>query len=202
MNNTFFLIYVPSNLTRTSPIPDWLDSFFFFLVWYNLYYVRVSFDLQWNGNRNGKKIDFFFNFGIRMESRLWNCWKCCRTQVFECHEAFRQSREVIENLTHASRPSNSVNDDNVKKVKETVLKIVVFALERKQRIFTARLILKDLNILQKRRRVKVAKEVLHNVTRMALQKCAETGKTKFTEGTERPSQLKLITSMYIKNWMM
>ena len=39
-----------------------------------------------------------------------------RTQVFEWHEAFSEGREVVENLPHASRPSTSVNDDNIEKV--------------------------------------------------------------------------------------
>ncbi|XP_018338920.1 PREDICTED: putative uncharacterized protein FLJ37770 [Trachymyrmex septentrionalis] len=44
-----------------------------------------------------------------------------RTQVFEWHKAFSEGREVVENLSHASRPSTSVNDDNMEKVKEIVL---------------------------------------------------------------------------------
>ena len=39
-----------------------------------------------------------------------------RTQVFEWHKAFSEGREVVENLLHASRPSTSVNDDNIEKV--------------------------------------------------------------------------------------
>ena len=41
-----------------------------------------------------------------------------RTQVFEWHKAFS---EVVENLPHASRPSTSVNDKNIEKVKKIVL---------------------------------------------------------------------------------
>ena len=44
-----------------------------------------------------------------------------RTQVFEWHKAFSEGREVVENLPHASRPSTSVNDDNIEKVKIIVL---------------------------------------------------------------------------------
>ena len=44
-----------------------------------------------------------------------------RTLVFDWHKAFSVGRKVIENLPHASRPSTYVNDDNIKKVKETVL---------------------------------------------------------------------------------
>ena len=43
-----------------------------------------------------------------------------RTQAFEWHKAFSESREVVENLPHASRPSTSVNDDNIEKVKKIV----------------------------------------------------------------------------------
>ena len=44
-----------------------------------------------------------------------------RTQVFEWHKAFSESRQVVEDLPHASRPSSSVNDDNIKKVRKIVL---------------------------------------------------------------------------------
>ena len=53
-----------------------------------------------------------------------------RTQVFEWHKAFSEGREVGENLPHASRPSTSVNDDNVEKVKKIVLENLALALER------------------------------------------------------------------------
>ena len=35
---------------------------------------------------------------------------------------FSKSREVLENLPHSCRPSTFVNDDNIEKVQETVLK--------------------------------------------------------------------------------
>ena len=44
-----------------------------------------------------------------------------RTQVFEWHKAFSEGREVVENLPNASRPSTSVNDDSIEKVKKIVL---------------------------------------------------------------------------------
>ena len=44
-----------------------------------------------------------------------------RTQVFEWHKAFSESREVIENLSHARRPTIFVNNDNIEKVKGRVL---------------------------------------------------------------------------------
>ena len=34
------------------------------------------------------------------------------------HKAFSEGREVVENLPHGSRPSASVNDDNIEKVKK------------------------------------------------------------------------------------
>ena len=44
-----------------------------------------------------------------------------RTQVFEWHKAFSEGREVVEHLPHASRPSTSVSDDKIEKVKKIVL---------------------------------------------------------------------------------
>ena len=44
-----------------------------------------------------------------------------RKYIFEWHKAFSEGREVVENLPHASRPSTSVNDDNIEKVKKIVL---------------------------------------------------------------------------------
>ena len=44
-----------------------------------------------------------------------------RTQVFKWHKALSEGREVIENLPHASRPSTSVKDDNIEKLKKIVL---------------------------------------------------------------------------------
>ena len=44
-----------------------------------------------------------------------------RMQVFEWHKAFSEGRELVENLPYASRPSTSVNDDNIEKVKKIEL---------------------------------------------------------------------------------
>ena len=44
-----------------------------------------------------------------------------KTQVFKWHKVFSESREIVENLPHASRPSASINEDNIKKVKKIVL---------------------------------------------------------------------------------
>ena len=106
-----------------------------------------------------------------------------RTQVFEWHKTFSEGREVVENFPHARRPSTSVNDDNIEKVKKIVLEnrrvgirevaealnisygstqhIAVHVMDMKR--VAARLVPKDLNFLQKERRVEVAKEMLANV---------------------------------------
>ena len=143
----------------------------------------------------GKKIEqrvafkFCFQNGITATESLKMLQKCLgestlsRTQVFEWHKVFSEGHEVVENLHHASRPSTSVNDDNIKKLKKIVLEnrpvgirkvaealnicygstqhIVVHVLVMKR--FAARLVPKDLNLLQKERRVEVAKEMLANV---------------------------------------
>ena len=44
-----------------------------------------------------------------------------RMQVFEWHKACSEGRKVVENLPHASRPSTSVNNENIEKVKKIVL---------------------------------------------------------------------------------
>ena len=86
-------------------------------------------------------------------------------------------------MPHASHPSTSVNDNNIEKVKKLVLKnrrvgirevaealnisygstqhIVVHFLGMKPA--AARLVPKNLNFLQKERRVEVAKKMLANV---------------------------------------
>ena len=107
-----------------------------------------------------------------MELRLRKCFgesTLSRTQVFEWHKAFSEGREVVENLPYASRPSTSVNDDNIEKVKKIVLgnrpvgirevaealnitygstqHIVVHVLGMKR--VASRLVPKDLNFLQR-----------------------------------------------------
>lgn len=52
-----------------------------------------------------------------------------RTQVLEWCTVFRQGREVIRNLSHARRPSNSANDDNVEKSKGRALENRLLASE-------------------------------------------------------------------------
>ena len=106
-----------------------------------------------------------------------------KTQVFEWHEIFSEGREFVENLPYAIRPSTSVDDDNIEKVKKIVLEnrrvgirevaealnisygstqhIAVHVLGMKR--VATRFVPKDLNFLQKERRVEVAKEMLANV---------------------------------------
>lgn len=43
------------------------------------------------------------------------------TQVYEWHKVFTDHCEVIESLSHLSRPSTDVNDDNIGKINETML---------------------------------------------------------------------------------
>ena len=81
----------------------------------------------------GKKIEqrvclkFCVSNGITATESLKMLQKCFGestpsiTQVFEWHKAFSEGREVVENLPNASRPSTSVNDDNIEKVRKIVL---------------------------------------------------------------------------------
>ena len=131
----------------------------------------------------GKKIEqrvcleFCVSNGITATESLKMLQKCftesslSRTQVFEWHKAFSEVRQVVENLSHTSRPSAAVND-NIEKVKKIVLEnrhvgirgsrgsnisyrstqhIVAHVLGMK--FVAAGLVPKDLNFLQKERRV-------------------------------------------------
>ena len=51
---------------------------------------------------------------LKMLQKSFGEYTLSRTQVFKCHK-------VVENLHHASRPSTSVNVDNIEKVKKIVL---------------------------------------------------------------------------------
>ena len=84
--------------------------------------------LLWN-----KKIEqrvclkFCVSNGITAMESLKMLQKCSgestlsKTQVFEWHEIFSEGREFVENLPYAIRPSTSVDDDNIEKVKKIVL---------------------------------------------------------------------------------
>jgi hypothetical protein len=43
-----------------------------------------------------------------------------KTQAYEWYKAFKDGREVIENLPRSGCPSTSTNDENVEKVKKLV----------------------------------------------------------------------------------
>ena len=58
---------------------------------------------------------------LKMLQKCFGETTLLRTQVFVWHKAFSEGREVVENLPHGSRPSTSVNDDNIEKVKKIVL---------------------------------------------------------------------------------
>ena len=58
---------------------------------------------------------------LKMLQKFFGESTLSRTQVFEWHKAFSEGCEVVENLLHASRPSTSVNDENIEKVKKIVL---------------------------------------------------------------------------------
>ena len=72
-------------------------------------------------------LEFCVSNGIKDTESLKMLQKCfggsilSRTQVFERHKAFSDGREDVENLSHASRPTTSVNDDNIEKVKKILL---------------------------------------------------------------------------------
>lgn len=120
---------------------------------------------------------------LKMLQKAYGESALSRSRVFEWHKDFSEGREVVENLPHAARSSTSVNDDNVQKVKDIVLEnrrvgireiadhlsisygstqhILADILGMKR--VAARLVPKELDFLQKWRRVEVAKEMLANV---------------------------------------
>uniref|UniRef100_A0A0K8WBT5 Mos1 transposase HTH domain-containing protein n=1 Tax=Bactrocera latifrons TaxID=174628 RepID=A0A0K8WBT5_BACLA len=120
---------------------------------------------------------------LKMLQKCFGEHTLSRSQVFSWHKAFSEGREVVENLPHACRPSTSVNDSNVDKVTERVLEnrrvgirdiaedlnisygstqqILNNVLGMKRVNDT--LVPKDLNLLQKRRRIEIAKEMLDNL---------------------------------------
>ena len=83
--------------------------------------------LLWKKIEQQVCLKFCVSNGITAMESLKMLQKCfgestvSRAQVFECHKAFSEGREVVENLPHASRPSTSVNDDNIEIVKKIVL---------------------------------------------------------------------------------
>ena len=66
-----------------------------------------------------------------------------RTQVFEWYKAFSEGLEVVENLPRASRPSISVNNDNISYGSTQHIVVHVLCMKR----VAARLVPKDDNAL-------------------------------------------------------
>ena len=58
---------------------------------------------------------------LKMLQKCFGETTISRTQVFEWHKAYSEGHEVVENLPQASRPSTSVKDNNIEKVKKIVL---------------------------------------------------------------------------------
>ena len=83
--------------------------------------------LLWKKIEQQVCLKFCVSNGITATGSLKMLQKCfgesilSRTQVFKWHKAFSEGREIVENLPHASRPTTSVNDDNIEKVKKIVL---------------------------------------------------------------------------------
>nr|APL98296.1 truncated putative DD34D transposase [Bactrocera tryoni] len=103
-----------------------------------------------------------------------------KTRTYEWYRAFKEGRETVEDMPRSGRPSTSVTDDNVEKVKEIVaenshvsLREIAHKLEMShesvrtimheklgmQRV-AARLVPIELNFLQKRYREQVAADML------------------------------------------
>ena len=72
-----------------------------------------------------KNLKLVWNFLFPMESWVRNHWKCYRSGgvyfiTNTSRKAISKNREVIEDLPYISRPSPTVNENNIEKVKETV----------------------------------------------------------------------------------
>jgi hypothetical protein len=107
-----------------------------------------------------------------------NCMS--KTQAYEWYKSFKEGRTVVEDLPRTGRPSTSIDDDHVNKVKQIVLqnrRVSAREIARDigipktsvHRILTdilqmarvsARIVPKELNFLQKQRRMDVANEML------------------------------------------
>ena len=83
--------------------------------------------LLWKKIEQQVCLTFCVSNGITATKSLKMLQKCfrkstlSRTQVFEWHKAFSEGREVAANLPHTSRPTTSVNGNNIEKVKKIVL---------------------------------------------------------------------------------
>ena len=103
-----------------------------------------------------------------------------KTAVYEWHERFKSGRESVEDDEHSGRPSTSKTDENINKVRKMLINnrkltirelaedlniaygsfqdIVVNGLGLRQ--VAAKLVPKELNFMQKRDRVVIAKDMI------------------------------------------
>lgn len=103
-----------------------------------------------------------------------------KTRAYEWYKAFKEGREVVDDLPRSGRPSTSTTDDNIDKVKEIVMEnrhaslremaqdldmshesvrtVLVDVLGMRR--VAARLVPKELNFLQKEHRKQVAEDML------------------------------------------
>ncbi|XP_011055427.1 PREDICTED: putative uncharacterized protein FLJ37770 [Acromyrmex echinatior] len=75
-----------------------------------------------------------------------------KTTVYEWHKRFRSGRESVEENERSGRPSTSKTDENINK------DIVVNDLGLRR--VAAKLVPKELNFMQKRDRVDIAKDMI------------------------------------------
>ena len=91
-----------------------------------------------------------------------------RSNVFRWHERFRSGRESVEDDERSGRPSTAKTDENINKIKGWMtvsrkLTITEIAEELNITYGSAQDILVDLNFMQKKDRVDVAKDMLSKV---------------------------------------
>lgn len=100
-----------------------------------------------------------------------------KTQAYEWYKEFKAGRTVVDDLPRSSRPSTSVTDENIERVKKIVFEDrrvsireiaadlgvsfgSVQSVMHDMRRVEARLVPRVLNVLQKQHRIAVAKEML------------------------------------------
>ena len=77
-----------------------------------------------------------------------------KTGAFEWYKAFKEGREIVEDMLRSGRPSTSPTDENLEKVKEIVLNnrhcclrysgLIVFRMEDKRKAETKKTTSKSL----------------------------------------------------------
>lgn len=155
-----------------APKSNWWNyisiNFFMFVYLAAVYLRREKFIwrfLPWAKNWTTSLLEIVclqWNHGYEIVANIAKCFvesALSITQVFGWYKAFSESRKIIENLPQASRTSISVNDNNIEKLKNQCLQIVVLKnliISYVSTQLNARIVLNDLS--QKRRRVENAKE--------------------------------------------